>query len=197
MIPGAVPTPGAPPAPGPALGMVWAQARGGVIGADGQLPWHLPEDLRAFRDLTTGTTVVMGRRTWESLPPNRRPLPGRRNVVLTRRQDWRPEGAEVLPAPEGVLDLDGKVWVIGGSEVYAALLGHARRVVRTDVDLEVGGDVFAPRLGEDWSLVDRSPDSGWHVSRTGLRYAVSSYVRRDSTAGPRGGDPRPAGSVAA
>lgn len=176
------------------LGLVWAQALGGVIGAGGRLPWHLPEDLRAFRDLTTGTTVVMGRRTWESLPPERRPLPGRRNVVLSRRRDWHPEGAEVLGSPNGVLGLDGDVWGIGGSAVYAALLGHAQTVVRTDVDLAVAGDVRAPVLGPEWVLAGRSPGTGWHVSRTGLRYATSTYARRS---GPEGtGPPRPAASAA-
>jgi dihydrofolate reductase len=176
------------------LGLVWAEARGGVIGADGRLPWHLPEDLRAFRDLTTGTTVVMGRRTWESLPVDRRPLPGRRNVVLSRRRDWHAEGAEVLGSPEAVLGLDGEVWGIGGSAVYVALLGHARTVVRTDVDLAVPGDVHAPVLGPEWALAERSPDAGWHVSRTGLRYATSTYARRSS---PQGTSPHDAAASAA
>lgn len=173
------------------VGLVWAEARGGVIGAGGRLPWHLPEDLRAFRELTTGSTVVMGRRTWESLPPDRRPLPGRHNAVLSRREGWRADGAEVLRSPEDVLGRDGDVWVIGGSAVYDALLGHAQRVVRTTIDLAVDGDVVAPALGEEWSLVGRSPASGWHTSRTGLRYAVSTYARRDppgGSAGPGAGD---------
>jgi dihydrofolate reductase len=165
------------------LGLVWAQALGGVIGAGGRLPWHLPEDLRAFRELTTGTTVVMGRRTWESLPADRRPLPGRRNVVLSRRRDWRAEGAEVLGSPEAVLGLAGDVWGIGGSAVYAALLGHAQTVVRTDIDVAVPGDVRAPALGPEWALAARSPGTGWYVSRTGLRYATSTYARRSAPEG--------------
>src|ERR671932_1265776 len=102
------------------LGLVWAQARGGVIGADGRLPWHLPEDLRLFRELTTGSTVVMGRATWESLPERFRPLPGRRNVVLSRRAGYEAAGADVRTSlPEALADAGGPVWIIGGAEVYA------------------------------------------------------------------------------
>jgi dihydrofolate reductase len=96
--------------------LVWAQSAGGVLGMDGRLPWHLPEDLRRFRELTLGSTVVMGRRTWESLPARVRPLPGRKNVVLTRQADYVAPGAEVVTSLENVLTLDA--WVIGGAEVY-------------------------------------------------------------------------------
>ncbi len=108
------------------VALVWAQARGGVIGRDGSLPWHLPEDLAHFRALTRGATVVMGRATWESLPERFRPLPGRRNVVLSRRADFRAEGADVRSRPRGGAGrsgaADGTVWVIGGAQVYAAAL---------------------------------------------------------------------------
>ena len=167
------------------IGLVWAQARGGVIGADGRLPWHLPEDLRLFRELTTGATVVMGRRTWESLPERFRPLPGRRNVVLTTDRSWAAGGAQ--PAA-GVADVlaragDGDLWVIGGGRVYAAFLPHADRVVVTDVDTTVDGDTWAPELGRDWLRVSRSPGTGWTASSTGLRYAVSEYRRGAIDAG--------------
>ena len=78
------------------IGLIWAQAANGVIGRGGALPWHLPEDLAHFRDTTRGSTVVMGRRTWDSLPDRFRPLPGRRNVVLTRHDTWTADGAEVV-----------------------------------------------------------------------------------------------------
>ena len=160
------------------LGLVWAQARGGVIGADGRLPWHLPEDLRLFRELTTGSAVVMGRRTWESLPEQFRPLPGRRNVVLTTDRSWAAAGAERAGGVEDVLALDDDdLWVIGGGRVYAAFLPHADRVVVTDVDTAVDGDTWAPELGPEWVRVSRAPDTGWTVSATGLRYAVSEYAR--------------------
>ncbi len=175
-----------------AVGLVWAQARGGVIGADGRLPWHLPEDLRLFRELTTGSTVVMGRRTWESLPERFRPLPGRRNVVLTTDRSWAADGAtraggvgEVL-AERG----DGDLWVIGGGRVYAAFLPHADRVVVTDVDTEVEGDTWAPALGPGWARVSRTPGTGWATSTTGLRYAVSEYARAATDADVSGGTGR-------
>jgi dihydrofolate reductase len=161
------------------LGLVWAQARGGVIGADGRLPWHLPEDLRLFRELTTGSTVVMGRRTWESLPERFRPLPGRRNVVLTTDDSWAADGAERAGDVAQLLARGdaGDVWVIGGGRVYAAFLPHADRVVVTDVDTAVEGDTWAPALGPGWARVSRSPGTGWATSTTGLRYAVSEYAR--------------------
>jgi dihydrofolate reductase len=162
------------------VGLVWAQARGGVIGRDGTLPWHLPEDMAAFRQLTTGCTVVMGRRTWESLPERFRPLPGRRNVVLSRSVGWSAPGAEVETSVDDVLLKHPDCWVIGGSGVYHALLPHAVRVVRTDVDLDVAGDTFAPDLDAGWQLVERRPEQGWATSRTGLRYAVSEFSRGES-----------------
>ena len=160
-----------------AVGMVWAQARGGVIGLDGGLPWHLPEDLALFRELTMGGTVVMGRRTWESLPERFRPLPGRTNVVLTTDPQWSADGARTAASVEQVLAEHGSLWVIGGGEVYAAFLPHADRLVVTDVDTLVDGDTWAPAIGDEWSRVSRTPDDGWSVSTTGLRYAVSEYAR--------------------
>ena len=114
--------------------MIWAQARGGVIGVDGGLPWHLPEDMKLFRALTTGSTVVMGRRTWESLPGRFRPLPGRTNVVLTSDPEWAAQGAHRAGSVAQVLAEHESFWVIGGGAVYAAFLPHADRLVVTDVD---------------------------------------------------------------
>ena len=157
--------------------LVWAQDSGGVIGADGDLPWDLPEDRRLFRALTTGSTVVMGRRTWESLPPRFRPLPGRRNVVLSRTVDRVADGVPVVGADD-VLAEPGDVWVIGGGEVYAAFLPHAADAVVTELDLQVSGDTFAPVLGDGWAPAARVPDGGWLTSASGLRYRVS-WWRRD------------------
>jgi len=157
--------------------MIWAQARDGVIGADGGLPWHLPEDMKLFRDLTMGSTVVMGRRTWESLPDRFRPLPGRTNVVLTSDPDWAAEGARRVASVAQVLAEQEACWVIGGGAVYAAFLPHADRLVVTDVDLAVDGDTWAPVPGDGWRLVSRTPGAGWASSAAGLRYAVSEYAR--------------------
>lgn len=150
------------------IGLIWAQAANGVIGRDGALPWHLPEDLAHFRQLTTGATVVMGRRTWESLPPKFRPLPGRRNVVLTRDPAWSADGAEVVHDLDAALT--GDVWVIGGAAVYRDALPVADRLAITDVDGEYGGDVFAPDLGAGWHEVEVDPPVGWHTSSTGVRF---------------------------
>jgi dihydrofolate reductase len=160
------------------VGMVWAQARDGVIGADGGLPWHLPEDMALFRRLTTGSTVVMGRRTWESLPDRFRPLPGRTNVVLSSDRRWSAEGAQPAASVEQVLAEHGSFWVIGGGAVYAAFLPHADRLVVTDVDALVVGDTWAPPLDDGWVPTSRTPAEGWSVSsKAGLRFAVSEYVR--------------------
>jgi dihydrofolate reductase len=157
--------------------MIWAQARDRVIGADGGLPWHLPEDMALFRRLTMGSTVVMGRRTWESLPDRFRPLPGRTNVVLTSDAHWSADGARPAASVEQVLDEHGSFWVIGGGAVYGAFLPHADRLVVTDVDVSVAGDTWAPALGPEWHVVERTPDVGWSPSSSGLRYAVSEYAR--------------------
>jgi dihydrofolate reductase len=173
---------GSPIVPG-TVGMVWAQARDGVIGADGGLPWHLPEDLKLFRALTTGSTVVMGRRTWESLPERFRPLPGRTNVVLTSDDSWSAEGARRAASVAEVLAEHPAVWVIGGGAVYNAFLPHADRLVVTDVDVRVEGDTWAPAVGAGWERVARTPDEGWALSSSsGLRYAVTEYVRGSSGA---------------
>ena len=153
--------------------LIWAEARDRVIGADGGIPWRLSEDQAMFRERTMGATLVMGRATWDSLPAGRRPLPGRRNVVLTRDPDWTAEGASVAHAVHAV-DLTGEVWVMGGSAVYAAFLPVADHVLRTTVDLDVAGDVRAPALGDDWH-VTRS--SGWRTSRDGLRFQVEELTR--------------------
>jgi dihydrofolate reductase len=161
--------------------MIWAQARGGVIGSSGGLPWHLPEDLKLFRALTIGSTVVMGRRTWESLPERFRPLPGRTNVVLTSDPTWSAEGALRAASVEEVLAEHDSLWVIGGGAVYAAFLPYADRLVVTDVDVVVEGDTWAPEIGDGWRRASRTPEEGWSFSSSsGLRYAVSEYVRGSS-----------------
>lgn len=158
------------------VALIWAQARGGVIGAEGGLPWHLPEDLALFRRLTTGSTVVMGRRTWESLPERFRPLPGRHNVVLTTDRGWSADGARPAHSVERVLAEHESFWVIGGGAVYTALLPHADRAVVTDVDADYPGDTWAPGL-DGWTRSSRTPAEGWQVSAAaGLRFAVSEYV---------------------
>ena len=161
------------------IGLIWAQAANGVIGDRGTLPWHLPEDLARFRDLTMGATVVMGRTTWESLPERVRPLPGRDNVVLSRRPGWAAAGARVCGSlPEALAGVDGDVWVIGGASVYAAALPLADRVEVTELRDGFPGDVTAPPLDGRWRETARDPADGWLTSRGGLGYRTRSYTAR-------------------
>jgi dihydrofolate reductase len=162
---------------GMTVGIEWAQAANGVIGRDGAIPWRLPEDVAYFRELTMGSTVVMGRRTWDSLPPRFRPLPGRRNVVLTRDPAWHAEGAEVAGSVADALRADGDVWVIGGAEIYRAALPHADVAVITELRESFDGDTFAPSLDASWALAVSDPAEGWHCSRAGLHYRIRRYSR--------------------
>ncbi|WP_448627427.1 dihydrofolate reductase [Geodermatophilus sp. URMC 64] len=165
--------------------LVWAQDAAGIIGADGALPWHLPEDLRLFRALTLGSTVVMGRRTWLSLPPRVRPLPGRRNVVLSTTLTDADAGVPVATSVGEVLAAHDELWVIGGGGVYTAFLPHAAEVVVTEVDGRFPGDTWAPRLDGDWEPAMRVPAEGWLPSSGGLRFAVT-WWRREAGAGSAG-----------
>lgn len=129
------------------VALVAAVARGGVIGRDGVLPWRLPEDMAHFRAVTMGHPVIMGRRTWESLPDRFRPLPGRRNVVVTRSTAWAAEGAERAPSLDAALELlagETRVSVIGGGQLFAEALPLANELLLTELDLEVEGDTFFP-----------------------------------------------------
>ncbi|HVT22722.1 MAG TPA: dihydrofolate reductase [Mycobacteriales bacterium] len=157
------------------LGVIWAQAHDGVIGDAGAIPWRLPEDQARFKQLTFGATVLMGRRTWQSLPASVRPLPGRRNLVLSSDPHWSSEGAERVGSVGAALDLvEGDLWVIGGSAVYAAALPLADRLEVTYVDLRCDGDAFAPDLGPGWRPI---LDSDWLTSASGLRYKLVTFER--------------------
>ena len=140
------------------VSIVVAHSSNGVIGRDGGLPWRLPGDLRRFREITTGQTVVMGRATYESLPPRFRPLPGRRNVVLSTKPDYRPDGAEVFGGLEEALASSPEgCFVIGGGVTYSQALPLADRVYATCIEAEVEGDTFFPMLTEDeWRCVECS-----------------------------------------
>lgn len=132
--------------------LIAARSRNGVIGKDGALPWRLRSDMRFFRKTTLGHTVIMGRKTFESLG---RPLPQRRNIVLTRCKGYRAEGVEVAHSPEEALRLcDGDAFVIGGEEIYRIFLPYASRIYLTEVDVEIDGDAFFPELGEEWTATE-------------------------------------------
>jgi dihydrofolate reductase len=157
------------------LGLIWAQATSGVIGRDNGIPWRLPEDQARFKELTTGHTVVMGRLTWESLPARVRPLPRRRNVVVTRQADYMAEGATVVGSLDGALT-DEDTWVIGGAQIYALALPLATRCEVTEIDVELprrADDAVAPVLDESWSATAGE----WSIGGAGIRYRFVSYVR--------------------
>ncbi|GAA1775229.1 dihydrofolate reductase [Agromyces lapidis] len=175
-------------APVPArIGLVWAQAEGGVIGRDGGMPWHVPEDLAHFKAVTLGAPVVMGRKTWDSLAPRYRPLPGRRNIVVTRQSDWADEGAERAGSLDEALALAAAspgedVWVIGGGQLYAEAIDRADRLevtefVHPDGFTHEPGDVRAPTVPAAFRLAAVDPAEGAHTSRTGIRYRFVSYRR--------------------
>jgi dihydrofolate reductase len=159
------------------VGLIWAQSCSGVIGRDGGIPWRLPEDQARFKAVTLGHTVIMGRLTWESLPLRVRPLPGRRNLVLTRGATYRADGAVVVRDFDDALRAaDGQVWVIGGGQVYLEALSRATRCEVTEVDVTLprdDADVIAPVLDQSWM----AEDADWQTSSTGLRYRFSSYRR--------------------
>ena len=128
-----------------ALNLIFARSRNGVIGKDNTLPWHLPEDLAHFKQTTFGQPVLMGRKTWESLPPKFRPLPGRTNIVVTRQTNWHAEGAVVAHTIEEAVQHcppDSQVWVIGGAEVYAQAMPLAARAMVTQVLQQPAGAWF-------------------------------------------------------
>ena len=138
----------------PPITLIVARAQNGVIGRGGTLPWHLPADLKRFKGLTMGSAMVMGRKTFDSLP---KLLPGRRHIVLTRDRDWQVEGAEVAHDAEEALRLAGgeRVSVIGGAEVFAMFLPLADRIELTEVLAEIDGDTSLadPRGGGRWREV--------------------------------------------
>ena len=159
------------------IALIWAQASGGAIGRGGQMPWHLPEDLAHFRRVTWGAPVVMGRRTWESLPERFRPLPGRENIVVTRDPAFVAEGARVARSTvEAFAATKPKLWVIGGGEMYRAAMPQATELVVTRIALDVpDADTFAPEIGPDWHLDDPGEPL---VSQTGLNYRFERYLRQ-------------------
>ncbi|MFI7316796.1 dihydrofolate reductase [Streptomyces venezuelae] len=167
------------------VGLIWAQTLEGVIGANDAIPWRLPEDMAHFKATTLGHPVVMGRKTWDSLPPRFRPLSGRRNIVVTRDPQWTASGAERAGSVAQALELAAEpwertaptaTWVIGGGEIYRAALAYATTLSVTEVDCTVDGDTYAPALDPAWTVTE---DNGWQssASASGLRYRIRRYTR--------------------
>lgn len=194
------------------IGLIWAEGRNKEIGTKGELPWHLPEDLAFFKSVTAGHPVIMGRATWDSLPPRFRPLPGRRNIVVTRNPAWGEAGAERAGSLEEAIKLveNENSWVIGGASMYRAALPLADTLAVTSIDVSIeDADAFAPKITSEWLAVSHDPplaqdaqnrpdkektriahslttDSAalpWHVSANGLRYRFTRYIRASRNTG--------------
>ena len=168
------------------VNLIFARSRNGVIGRYGTMPWHLPEDLAHFKRVTAGSPVIMGRKTWDSLPPRFRPLPGRSNIVVTRQTDWHADGAHPAHSLDDALRMarqqhpqPAEVWVIGGAELYRLAEPVATRAVITELDLAVDGDAFAPALGENWIETGRES----HVAASGLAFDVVTVQKTPDASG--------------
>ena len=158
------------------INLIYARAANGVIGANGSLPWHLPEDMAHFKQHTAGAPVIMGRKTWDSLPARFRPLPGRQNIVVTRQADWNETGALRASSLQSSLSLceqSPEAWVIGGAQIYAEALPLAQRVVVTEIAKDFAGDAYAPVLDAAWRETARSN----HTAANGLGYSLVTLER--------------------
>ncbi|MFD1212814.1 dihydrofolate reductase [Arthrobacter sp. GCM10027362] len=176
----------------PQVGLIWAQTTNGVIGKDGGMPWHLPEDLAHFKRTTAGHPVIMGRRTWESFPDKYRPLPGRTNIVISRspqrRAGLEAAGAVVVESlPQALAEARRcpgaeELWIIGGGEIFRLATEQATIALVTVIDMESDGDAFAPPLGPGWVLDGVSPGTGWDTGANGTRYRMARWVRAQDSA---------------
>ncbi|MDP3210565.1 dihydrofolate reductase [Methylotenera sp.] len=157
------------------LSMIVAVAHDGVIGVNNTLPWHLPEDLKRFRALTMGHHIIMGRKTYDSLG---RLLPGRTTVIVTRNESYKVEGALVAHSLEAAIALcedDEEVFLIGGAELYQTGLKLAHKLYITEIELDVAGDAFFPKLvSTEWQETEREA----HTSEKGLKFSYVTYLRK-------------------
>ncbi|WP_313076399.1 dihydrofolate reductase [Melaminivora sp.] len=163
------------------IALIYAVSANGVIGKDGALPWHLPEDLAHFKALTLGQPVIMGRRTWDSLPPRFRPLPGRANLVVTRQPGWQADGAQRAASLQDALGQAARsgaatAWVIGGAQLFDMALPLATRIEATEIAQDFEGDTFMPPPGAEWVEAERSH----HVGAQGLPFSFVRYQRRSA-----------------
>ena len=162
----------------PRVNLILARAANGVIGAGGSMPWYLPEDLAHLKRQTMGCPVIMGRKTWDSLPARFRPLPGRHNIVVTRQADWNEKGAQRAPSLREALSFceqTAEVWIIGGAQIYAQALPLAQRAVVTEIEQAFDGDAHAPVFDPaQWRETARDP----HVAASGLHYSFVTLERR-------------------
>ncbi len=159
------------------ISIIVAMAENRVIGRDGDLPWHISEDLKRFKHLTIGHTIIMGRKTHESIG---RPLPKRRSIIISRQADYAADGVEVAQSLDAAVEMaasDEEAFVIGGSSIYAAALPLADRLYVTRVHAEVAGDVFFPDFDtDDWQQIEASPKQT--DEKSGLTYSFVVFQRK-------------------
>ena len=163
----------------PRINLIYARAANGVIGKNNAMPWHLPEDLAHFKRLTQGWPVIMGRKTWDSLPPRFRPLPGRINLVVTGQAGWSAAGAQPASSLADALaqcSQSEQVWIIGGAQIYAQAEPLADRIEVTEIARDFEGDVFAPPLSGAWQETAREA----HVSNQGLLFSFVTFEKATS-----------------
>jgi dihydrofolate reductase len=153
------------------ISLIAAVGRHGELGKNNQLLWHLPQDMAHFKETTRGATVVMGRKTWESIPPKFRPLPGRRNIVISHQSNFQASGAQVVGSVQAALDAlqpEEKTFVIGGAQIYAAFLPYAQELVFTEIDQAFDADTFFPAWPRaDYDEISRrneTSEQGWALS---------------------------------
>lgn len=155
--------------------LIAAVSKNGCIGRNGQLPWYLPEDLKHFKKLTTGNVVLMGRKTWESIPEKFRPLPNRMNVVVTRQRDYHvPPGVVLSPSINDALAAHAAdhVFIVGGGEMYRQVIDRADVLEITHVDQAIDGDIFFPEIDPAaWREKEREPHNGFSF----VRYERTSH----------------------
>jgi dihydrofolate reductase len=160
--------------------LIWAQDKNGVIGNKGQIPWRIPEDLTFFKEQTMGGAVIMGRKTWESIPEKFRPLPGRVNIVMTHAMGYHAPGALVVHNTGRAMDVakhNPDIFIVGGEVVYNQFSWYASYAIVTEVDHVVEGDTFAPLMNEENWFCDKETD--WSESQgAGLKFRHKFYARR-------------------
>lgn len=160
--------------------LIYARAGNGVIGKGGKLPWHIPADLKRFKSLTMGKPMIMGRKTFESLPGL---LPGRRHIVLTKGSRWHCEGAQVAHSIEEALQLareghsEGEIAIVGGAAIYDLFWPRAQRIELTQLHKDYDGDTFMPEPGPDWHKVAQAEHA---ATPDHPAFTFATYRRADS-----------------
>jgi dihydrofolate reductase len=161
---------------------IWAQGELGVIGSNGQIPWTIPQDLAFFKEQTMGGAVIMGRKTWESIPEKFRPLSGRVNIVLTNDMTYEAKGALVVHSTRRAIDVathNPNVFIIGGDMIYRQFMWYVQHAIVTEVDYTAAGDAYAPTLREgEWELTRETYWAESHPGTMGFKYRHMFYDRR-------------------